>query len=326
MYRLGLKIFVSVIALGLVVNQISLGRFLSIIKDIEWSYLYLSLLIYLLAQILCAFKWKILAAPLGIIYPLKKFIAYYFIGMFFNLFLPTSIGGDMGKCYYLAKGKNSWSRAIISVLGERITGVISLLVVLIIGTFYLHHYVPLRKITVSIKPIVMNINLGLWVIILIIIALLALTGLCLVLASTNRLGFLANQTINWVKKSFIPEIIIPFRENPTTVFKAIGLGLVFQLLIILIHILIGYSLALTVPLLYYFILYPIADLISFLPLTFNGIGLREWIYMYLFGLISISQEAALGFSLLWFFILCLASLMGGMVFVLGNFESPHKAL
>lgn len=319
MYRLGLKLLVSIGVLFFLLKRVSLATFCEVISGTDWSYIYLSLLIYLVAQAICAFKWKLLAAPLGIIFPLKEFIAYYFIGMFFNLFLPTSMGGDIGKSYYLAKGGNSWSRAVLSVLGERVTGAISLVMILIVGSLSLRDYTPLLKMGTSVIDIITPIAFAPWAVAVPLVVFLILIVFMIAFLSPVQSPFL-----NQIRDHFPSEIFIIFWKRPGTVFKAIGLGLFFQLLLIVIHILIGYSLAITVPPWYYFIIYPIADLISFLPLTFNGIGLREWSYIYLLTLIGIPQEAALSFSLLWFFILFQASLLGGMVFVLGNFESPNR--
>lgn len=322
-YRLGSKLFISILVLFLLLNKINIDAFSQVIINIEWIYLFFSLFIYLFAQAICALKWKILANSLGITLPLKEFIAYYFIGMFFNLFLPTSIGGDISKCYYLVKRKHKWSHTIVSILGERLAGAISMAMILVIGTVFLRNHSISIKAIAAIKTVILSISFSPKFIVLILIVILTLIILKITHLLPDSRYLLSHSWINQIREHFSP-VFTSLWKMPAVIFKAIGLGLVFQLLIILIHILIGYSLALTIPFLYYFIVYPIADLISFLPFSFNGIGLREWSYTYLLGLIGIPQEKAFGFSLLWFSILLLSSLLGGIVFTLGNFESPRR--
>src|SRR4051812_34747016 len=51
--------------------------------------------LYVLCQFISSLRWRLLAQPLGFAQPLRQFTGYYFIGMYFNLLLPTSVGGDV---------------------------------------------------------------------------------------------------------------------------------------------------------------------------------------------------------------------------------------
>ena len=74
----------------------------------RFSYIALALVVYLLSQILSAGRWMVLARPLGFEEPFEEIVVYYLIGMFFNLFAPGTVGGDVSRVYYLARNdKNS---------------------------------------------------------------------------------------------------------------------------------------------------------------------------------------------------------------------------
>jgi len=62
-----------------------------------------ALALYLLIQAVSSLRWQLLARPLGFGGPWGRYLAYYFIGMFFNLVLPTSVGGDVVRAWYLAR-------------------------------------------------------------------------------------------------------------------------------------------------------------------------------------------------------------------------------
>ena len=66
-----------------------------------------------------SWKWQILLQPVRLDVPFLKVLAFYFTGMFFNLFLPTVVGGDAVKAVLLARETGSAARATTSVFMER---------------------------------------------------------------------------------------------------------------------------------------------------------------------------------------------------------------
>src|SRR5262249_10853118 len=85
--------------------------------------------VYLLAQIISGFRWQLLARPLGFHEPLRQFTGFYFIGMYFNLLLPTSVGGDVVRAWCLDGKTGRRLPAVLSVLVDRISGLMILLLV-----------------------------------------------------------------------------------------------------------------------------------------------------------------------------------------------------
>src|SRR5262245_42522282 len=74
--------------------------------------------IYGIAQLLSCIRWRMLSRPLGFDQPLSYFLGYYFIGMFFNLLLPTSVGGDVVRAWYLDDHSGRHLAAFVSVFVE----------------------------------------------------------------------------------------------------------------------------------------------------------------------------------------------------------------
>src|SRR5262249_8660901 len=85
---------------------------------------------YLLAQLASAWRWHLLARVVGLAGPLLDYLRYYFVGMFFNLVLPTSVGGDVVRVWYLARQEGPAPplgrglAAFVSVLADRFNGVL----------------------------------------------------------------------------------------------------------------------------------------------------------------------------------------------------------
>src|SRR5256884_5482651 len=63
-----------------------------------------ALALYLAGQALSAYKWSLLGRSVGYARPVGEYTRFYFIGMFFNLFAPITIGGDVLRALYLAEG------------------------------------------------------------------------------------------------------------------------------------------------------------------------------------------------------------------------------
>ena len=93
--------------------------------------LVVGVLLYMAGQAISSWKWLILLRPVRLDVPYLKVLAFYFTGMFFNLFLPTIVGGDAVKAVLLARETGAPARATMSVFMERNVGLCALLLVAI---------------------------------------------------------------------------------------------------------------------------------------------------------------------------------------------------
>jgi len=257
---------------------------------------FVCILLYILGQATCAYKWKLLAAAADFKGSVKDYIDYYYTGMFFNLFLPTTVGGDVIKCYYLSKedSENRKAAAAYSVLADRVTGAAVLIWIAALGVFLTSAHIPL-----IIKFCTVLISAG------IIVFAPLFPVIC---------GIFVNK--KWMDR-FLTDINV-YWQNPMLITKALSWSLIFHLIIIAIHVLIGYAIGIKIPVLYYFIIYPMSALAGFLPVSFNGIGPREATYIYFLSLIGIKLSVSLAFGVFWFGIVLISSLTGGIFYLKGK--------
>src|SRR5262249_2764265 len=89
--------------------------------------------LYALAQIVSSLRWQLLARPLGFQQSLGQYISYYYLGMFFNLVLPTSVGGDVVRAWYLDGGQKRRGVAFLTVLQDRFNGLMVLLAIVCVA-------------------------------------------------------------------------------------------------------------------------------------------------------------------------------------------------
>ena len=117
----------------LLMQSVEWRAFATQIRAAHPGYFLLAFFGYLTGQILSAYKWRLLARALGFGQSLRTFIVYYFVGMYLNLFAPSTIAGDFGRGVFLAGGREGTGRALQSVLVDRLSGMFMLVWVSALG-------------------------------------------------------------------------------------------------------------------------------------------------------------------------------------------------
>src|SRR4029077_3153164 len=102
------------------------GHVRGVFADIRVAFWLAAVALYLVTQLVSAWRWQILAWPLGFRRPLWQYAGFYFIGMFFNLLLPTSVGGDVVRAWYLDGKSGRRLSAFLSVFMDRLSGLVVL--------------------------------------------------------------------------------------------------------------------------------------------------------------------------------------------------------
>jgi uncharacterized membrane protein YbhN (UPF0104 family) len=93
------------------------------------------------------------------------------------------------------------------------------------------------------------------------------------------------------------------------------LSLTVHLIQAWMHTVMGRALGLEVPFSFCLIIYPLVGTFSAIPISFNGLGLREGGYIFLLAVIGIGTEQGAAFGILLFLIVALDSLLGGLLFL-----------
>lgn len=297
--KLLLKLIISLGILFYLFSQVSFTSLWESLYQARPTYIILALGLYVIGQILSTYKWERLADVLGFQRKFKRLLAYYFIGMFFNLFLLGSIGGDVGRVYLLAGRRDSRMRAGYSILAERFTGGMALVTIATIAlvSSLSQHVVPLWLRVGMIGGCV-----TVWALVLTFPLLLPLFPWLTIWAKKVKLGDFG---VYWA--------------HPRRMSLVFAISFIFQILNIVVFALIGMSLNLGVPVAYYFVIVPLVDLVSILPISISGIGVREGSYVYLLYLAGVETSKGLAFGLLGFFVVVAASLFGGIIYVFGNY-------
>ena len=252
---------------------------------------------YLLSQVLSAYKWRVLARPLGFSQPQRVFTVCYFAGMYLNLFAPSTVAGDLGRGLLLARRRGRRVLAINSVLADRASGLGTLLLIGAVALL-LHRSYPIPSV-IYYAPLVgaLGIALG-W--------RLIPRAACLILRPDNRL------------RVMIERDLADYWRNHALILKVVGLSAVFHCFQIGLQYILATSLRISIPAGYFFLFFPIVTVLSTLPVSFSGVGLREGGYVFFLGFVGVTEEQALAMGLLWTAVILASGLAGGLALLLSQ--------
>lgn len=293
------KILVSFGVLALLFKNTDTELFIETITSINPSFFVLAILVFISSQMISTIRWSLLLKCGGIKLPYLRLLALYFIGMFFNNFLPTAIGGDAVKGYYLYKTTGKGGTSIASIFVDRYIGFASLVLLAFIAFFLGYSYLKgtiLVWLVLSFVFLFFAASLFLWVDKLHSWALLVL----------NKIKILK---IN-EKVDIFYMALMNYKKHPRILAIGFGISLVLQTLNILTFYVISIGLGFTIPLVFFFLFIPLALTVSMMPISLAGLGLREGAFVFLFAKVGVSSATALSLSLTWFIVVVISSLFG----------------
>ncbi len=301
--KLKLKLSISLIMLAslFLLGKVDLSKSWQAAKGADMRFIFLAAFLLLSTIFLNAQRWKLLASAVNLRRPLWQLVQYCFVGLFFNLFFPSTVGGDFSRCYYLSKGAGRYKDAFYSVLADRAFGISVLFLFASLG--------------VLLGPGGFSLP---WQLRMPIFA-----GSLATLVVLPMLPFLVKAVLgkgSWLSRRINDSAAKVYWQDKRLIFTSLMLSIVLQVVIVFCHISIGFALGLgQIPLWYYFVFYPSVAVLGFITPSFNGIGIREWAYTYFLMLVGVDRSNALTYAIIWLGLNTLSSLVGGIVYLLGHF-------
>jgi glycosyltransferase 2 family protein len=129
--KLALKIAISGICIWYVSGKIDFARAGAALTHTNWLWLLLALAAFVVSKLLAALRLNIYFRNIQIHLPQGVNTRLYWLGMFYNLFLPGSISGDAYKVIVLTKKYNvPYRKTTAAVLLDRFSGLLGLILIL----------------------------------------------------------------------------------------------------------------------------------------------------------------------------------------------------
>jgi uncharacterized membrane protein YbhN (UPF0104 family) len=294
-----LRFLISVLLLGWLASRTDWDQVGQSFYQLRPDYWLAALGLYVFIQVASAFRWKLLASPLGFDQSLKQFTGFYFIGMFFNLFLPTSVGGDVVRAWYLDGGSGRRLAAFLTSFVDRLSGLLALL--------------AMACVALAFCPIALPdwVSYSVWG-----------SGAC-ALAGLLAVPALARWTARFSRARRLAQASRLYLRHPGLLLGSGLLSLVIQVANVAVVWVVGQALGVAVPATYYFICVPMVTLLTLVPVSLNGMGVREGGMVLFLAPLGVGEGTALSLAFLWFAIFTVASVLGGGVYLFGRFPRPQ---
>lgn len=266
-----LKILFAILAIYIIVTKSDLKEVWHYIKSVPFYLILIAFVILNTGQIISAFRMRFYFAEAGLKLNKKFALVLYFVGNFFNLFLPGGIGGDGYKAYLIKKYHNlSIATNVRLILSNRASGLLLLILITIFMAFF----------SEGIKE---RIPYFAWVVI--------------------SFGLITAISYSVIAKFFL-------KEKLSTQAKAAIYSFFVQIIVVITAYFLLLGVDTSGRIIDYLVLFMLSSIASVLPISIGGIGLREVAFVKAAPLLSLDAELGVAICVIYFFINSLSSFVG----------------
>ena len=302
-YVLPIKVAVSGGLLYLLFRGMDLKTFWETVSSVSYTTLLVILLLLICIQTLSTLRWHTILNK-DYRMPFPRLLSTYFIGMYFNNFLPTLVGGDLVKAYYIYRESGKGGVSLASIFLDRYSGFTALMALTAVATYAGY---PLVRGS-SILWLLLFL-LGSFTVLSLIIWIDLFHGWAVRILTGVRL-FGINRKVDTFYRA-----LMGYRGERAILIKTFSLSLVIQGGVIFGYYLLSRAIGMEMPLNYFFIFVPLATVVAMLPFSLAGLGIREGAFVFLFAKAGGTSAEAMSVSLLFFFTTVIVSLIGGVEYI-----------
>lgn len=275
------------------------------LQHLDDGVLVVAVIVGFIGIILSSYQWQSLLQGECIHINLRRLINLYLIGIAFNHFLPTGMGGDVIKAYHVGKEGRNPGGSVSAVIMSRVTGFAGMVLVSI-PTLIIWHTM-----------------FALWVTITFVLACLGMCTalICIYLAVTLFPKWIKGKWTHYRLVTSLLNIGLTLRESlkhPRALCVATAYGFLFHISAALNYYSFAMLLHIQIPLPFYLVAVPLVSLISVVPTTINGYGLRENAFINIFLTMHVDKATAATLVLLMDVQGIFFAIVGGSMYLLTN--------
>ena len=291
-----IKLAVTGGLLFLIFRSVNTGDATTALTAVSPFYLLIALLLQLASNTVAASRWYLIMTRIGFGQSWSFFLKSYFKGAFFNQGLPTSIGGDGLRILDCSRCKGAAEDAFYGVFIDRIIGLAGLLLLNITALAMNRTLLPI------------NVYYPLLVI------LSGLTGSLILLFFLRKFRFfVTGRYLGFLGR--LSERYFQVYSSVTSISAQLGLSILTHMLAMTAFLMIGRGVGLDFSLQVYLVLVPPVILLTILPISLAGWGVREGAMVGFFLLVGADKSRVLTFSILYGLVALIASLPGLVVYL-----------
>lgn len=314
-----IRLVVAAVLLAFVLSRLDFAELRRVAVSVRVDLLVLGYVLNLVMVALNTWRWQVLVRPLSAIVSLPRLASYYFVCMFFNNFMPTSIGGDVVRVLDLSRHTGDRSSAMASILVERLFGLYVLLP-LCLGAFaILRPELPEQR-----WFLVAEAGMA---------AVFVFGTVALRRRTLRRLEPLLRPVAPVLerfdakrKAGRLYDYLDAYKGRKTALVVALVLSLVSRSVWIYSCWVLALSVGIDLRPVHFFLIMPLVEVGRMIPLSLSGIGIREGVMLVLLRLFGVADTPAILLAFLIYGIFVFNGLIGGIVYgVRGFFDGAERA-
>lgn len=290
------KLGVTVALFLLILNNIDLDEALSSVALLSADVVIIALLLQLASNSVAGYRWYLIMRRIGSRQRFPFFLQSYFKGTFFNQGLPTSIGGDAIRILDCSRSNHSTLDGFYGVFIDRFVGLAGLLVLNIGALLFSRDILPSH---------IYYLLLAILVLLFAALVILLFVRRLRLFRTGRWFGFLGQ----------LSERYYQVYATPSSIGLQLGLSVIIHLFAMTAFYVLGTSIGLDYPLTVYLVLVPPVVLLTILPISLAGWGIREGAMIGFFLLIGADRSKVLTFSILYGLLALASSLPGLFVYL-----------
>ncbi len=295
------RIALSLILLAIVFSKIDMVRTKEILVSADIVYIFYSFLVFFVVNIAMLGRWYLFIRAMDISVPIYAVVRNFFFGLFGNLFLPSSVGGDILKTFGLCKHSMNKTKVVASVLLDRLSGFAAIVIVSICSFSIGYRYIGEPSLLIPIGVIAV----GSFLVLLVLFNERIYSFCCRVF---NRFPNFKRSLMN------LHYDITLLKGKKRRGLEALGVSCLSQVIFAFVWYLIARALHQEISPIYFLIFVPITCVASSFP-SIGGLGVREAGAVFLFGKVGVEQGVAVSISLITYLFMVIIGIIGGVFYV-----------
>jgi len=301
------RVVISLVLLACVVYLIDLRGVWVIVREARVELVLLAIGIALIGRLFAAFRWYLLVRDRSPAVQYSRIVRLVFVSSFLGMFLPGGVGVEVVRVYGLARSTSDLSLSLASVLVERVLGMLVLILLVFVGLIY----APTGVLPDS-------LGTAAWI------------GLACLLGGVIGISYpifrnIFDRILHVLNLHFLREHLQRFydafdvyKTQPYVIGWSILAAFVSIVFRIMPTVILAHALKIDISLVHFAIFLPIIHFLASIPVSIGGLGVRETAFVWLFGIVGVSQTAAFTLSLMIYALSILSALPGGWYYARGG--------
>ncbi len=286
----------------------------NLIKNSDKLILFYAAFAFFMMYPLALFRWNMLLKAAKINLPLKRVIMSFSGGVFFNVFLPSTIGGDFLRSMDLAKHTKKTKEVVATVFLDRLSGFVGLVLLASLALLFGFKLIEDKIVFFFVSFLVIVLTLVLIVLFNNRVYSKINKFLLSPRGEKSKFGVSIFEKIRGMLINLHQEVHY-FRHKKKVIFNNLVLSMFIQILSPLSFYLIGLALGIKAGIIYYLLFLPIIGAITLLPISIGGLGLRDASTVYFFQKVGVIPDLSIAMSLLNFTFILFFGSIGGIIYV-----------